>query len=351
MDRPTPPRGERMEGERQMTTTALINYQQLAGDIRQGRLANLYLFYGEEQVLAESLLEMLIERLLPVETRTLNYRRIDGSKMTTGEFVSAVHAPPMFGSQALLAVEQPSFLKSRSEDSDRVLELFAQWPEYTCAVLLTPQVDKRLKLFKQLNAEHHAFEFSALTAAEAARWVDERLHRARVGNRGLGKLVVDQAGSSLRVLRLEVDKLVAFAAGEPLQSEDVLQLVRKNPETSIFELVDAVGQRQLQQALYLLDRLHREGQAPLYILSMINRQLRLLLLARSQLDRGASEQQAAASLGIHPYPARKCVAQAKHWTLKALRQAITDCLAMDEAIKTGQLADRRALDQLLLNLA
>jgi DNA polymerase-3 subunit delta len=340
-----------MEGEWQVKATALDNYRQLAAEIRQGKLANLYLLYGEEQALAESLVELLVERLLPAETRALNYRRLDGRKMTDGELMSALQTPPMFGSRCLVVVDQPGFLVRTQEVSAQLTRLFAEWPEDSCAVFLAPQVDKRLKLVKQLLEDKRAYEFSPLTAAEAARWVDDRLRRGGVPHRGLGRQVVEQAGSSLGVLRLEVEKLIAYAAGQPLQREDVWHLVRKNPETSIFDLVDAVGQRRLQQALHLLDQLQMEGQAPLYILSMISRQMRLLLSAREELDRGASDQQAAATLGIHRYPAGKCVVQAKQWTAAALRRAVSDCLAMDEAIKTGQLTDRRALDQLLLNLA
>lgn len=334
-----------------MAARALDSYQRLAKEIKSGQSASIYLLYGQEQVLAEHAVEMLLEEQVPLEMRSLNYQRLDGQKVTDQELTTAVATSPMFGERRLVVVDQPWFLVSKREgQSDRLEQLLGNLPSFTCVVFLSAQIDKRLRLVKQLAGVARCFEFPELNAAEAANWADDRLRRAGIGSFGLGKRIVERAGTSLRVLRLEVDKLIAYADGVPLQPEDISGLVRNDMETSVFDLVDAVGQRRLQQALHLSDQLQTEGQAPLYILNMIGRQLRLLLLARMQLDAGASERQAASALGIHPYPAGKCVVQAKLWEQVALRQAIACCLEAEETIKTGRLPDRHALDQLLLNL-
>lgn len=334
-----------------MAARALDCYQRLVKEIKASKIASAYLLFGEEQVLAEYVVMVLQEQLISAGMESLNYQRLDGQKVTDQELVAAIASPPMFGSKRLVVVDQPWFLAGKKEGQlagfERMLD---DLPDFSCVVLLATQMDKRLKLVKRLNGVASAHEFPALNAGEAANWVDDRLRRAGIGGFGLGKRIVERAGSSLRVLRLEVDKLVAYADGSPLQVEDILALVRNDMETSVFDLVDAVGQRRLEQALHLADQLQAEGQAPLYILSMISRQLRLLLLARMQLDSGASDQQAAGALGIHPYPAGKCVLQARLWTRVGLQQAIQHCLEAEEMTKTGQLSDQRSLDQLLLNL-
>ncbi len=332
-----------------MAAKALDCYQGLVKEIKAGKIAPVYLLFGEEQVLAEYVVTVLQEQLIPTGMESLNYQRVDGQKVTDQELVAVIATPPMFGAKRLVVIDQPWFLAGKKEGQLLGIErMLDDLPEFACVVLLAAQMDKRLKLVKRLKDSTH--EFPPLSAGEAANWVDDRLRRAGIGSFGLGKKIVERAGNSLRILRLEVDKLVAYASGSPLQSEDIVALVRNDMETSVFDLVDAVGQRRLEQALHLADQLQAEGQAPLYILSMISRQLRLLLLARMQLDSGASEQQAASALGIHPYPAGKCVQQARLWTRTGLQQAIQHCLEAEEMTKTGQLSDQRSLDQLFLNL-
>lgn len=334
-----------------MAARALSNYQALVKEIKGGQVAPLYLLTGDEQVLAWYIVSVLQEQLMPANLVSLNYQRLDGQKLTEAELLQAVETPPMFGDRRLVVIDQPAFVRGKSDGGgDRLTRLVTDWPPYTCGVLLCPELDKRLKLVKQLLQVARVCELPPLSPVEAAQWVDERLQKAGVRSRGLGRQVVERAGIGLQVLRLEVDKLLAYADGGQLDSADVAALVRNNLATSIFDLVDAVGHRQLPRALQLLTGVQAEGQEALYVLAMISRQLRLLLQARSALDQGLSQQQAAAGLGIHPFPAGKCVAQAQGWTASDLRQALQNCLNVDEAIKTGQLPDDRALEWLLLQL-
>lgn len=334
-----------------MAAQALNSYQSLVKEIKGGLIAPLYLLSGEEQVLAEYIVSVLVEQLVPEGMRSLNFQRLDGQKTSEAEFMRAVQTPPMFGEKRVVVLQEPGFVKAKGEGQERLTALFGNWPDFTCGVLLCPQLDRRLKLVSGLQQQARVADFPALTAREAALWVDDRLRRAGIGARGLGKLVVERAGTSLRILRLEVDKLTAYADGEKLCEQDIPFIVRNQLETNIFDLVDTIGHRRLEQGLQLLSMLHTEGQAPLYILAMISRQLRLILQARIQLDRGLSQREAAMTLGIHPFPAGKCVSQAENWTEANLRQGLSLCLAADEVIKTGQLPDIRSLERLLLQLS
>ncbi len=313
---------------------ALDNYQNLVREIRRGHIEPLYFFYGPEQVLAQYVVTELREKLVPKGLEELNFMKLDGQKTTEAELVQAIQALPMFGSKRLVVIEQPSFVKTKAgaafEHWEALLDI---WPPYTCAVLLAPEVDKRLRTFKDLVRNAASYEFPVLTATEASSWVERQLRR-----------------TDLALLRLEVDKLVSFANGCSLSEDDLEALVRNDMETSIFDFVDAIGLQDLGRAWALLNNLIAEGNEPVYLISMIGRQLRLLLAARQALDAGLSQQQAAGHLGIHPFPAGKCVQQARRWTVFQLQAAMEACLQADENIKTGKLRGENALNQLMLIL-
>lgn len=330
---------------------ALDNYYALVRDIRQGNWQSVYLFYGHEQVLARHVVTILQEQLLPAGMETLNMTRLDGQKHMGAEIVVAIETPPMFGAQRLVVIDAPDFSAMPKTDSEQLLDLLSEWPDYTCAVFLARKIDKRLRLVKHLLQQGAAYEFPALTAGEAARWVEEQLRRARLRTpRGTGRFVVERCGTDLSLLRLEVDKLIDFAGEQPLTQADLQQIVRQDVETSIFDLVDAIGLQDLGRAWGLLLNMLQEGKEPVYLLSMIARQLRLLLVARLALDAGLSQQQAARKLGIHPFPAGKCVQQAQRWSVAQLRQALDSCLQADECIKTGELRGESALNMMLMEL-
>ncbi len=334
-----------------MAAKALTTYQSLIRQVKADKIAPLYVFYGEEQVLARYVVSVIAEQLFSSELASLNVVQMDGQKLDDREFIQAVETPPMFAERRLVVVNRPSFLKQRKEPADALSELFQNWPAYTCVVLLATEADKRLKLVRQIWQSAVVGEFPALTGPEAAEWVEGRLKKSGVKSPyGTGRRICDRAGTDLELLRLEVDKLVTYSDGGELTEDDIIALVSNNAETSVFDLVDALGHRQLPHALRLLGEMLQQGQEPLYLLAMIVRQLRLLLLARHHLDAGLSADLAARQLGIHPFPAGKCVSQAHGWKTRELQRAMDECLATDEAIKTGEMRGERALDALVISL-
>ena len=111
-------------------------------------------------------------------------------------------------------------------------------------------------------------------------------------------------------------------------------------------MVDAIGQRRGPVAQRELHKL-LEGSEPLYILSMIVRQYRLLLLAREMLDTRAAETEISKALGLHPFPTGKICAQARKFTLADLEHIYRRLLEYDVEIKTGRIQADAALDTLV----
>ena len=91
------------------------------------------------------------------------------------------------------------------------------------------------------------------------------------------QMLADLIGPDLRLLDLEIQKLLLYADGRQVVAEDVLALVSRAREVNIFDLVDSVGRRETDRALKLLHQMLDDNVAPLYLLAMLARQVRILL--------------------------------------------------------------------------
>ena len=101
----------------------------------------------------------------------------------------------------------------------------------------------------------------------------------------------------------------------------------------------------------LAHQLLDEGQAAPYLLFMITRQLRLLVLAKGLGSSGASISEIRDGLGISSdYVLRKTVEQARRYSIGRLEQAYRKLLETDVSIKTGRRREELALDLLLTEL-
>ena len=160
-------------------------------------------------------------------------------------------------------------------------------------------------------------------------------------------------GDDLRQLDQELVKLHAYASdGRTVTRADVRRLTPVTRAANVFDLVEALGLNDYLTASRLLQpALDVDNEQPLRLLSLIARQYRLVLQAKAMQANGARQADIAHELNVPEWTAPKLLAQAARQTFPRLERAMERLLAADEAIKTGTLVDREAMDVLLAELA
>jgi DNA polymerase-3 subunit delta len=116
-------------------------------------------------------------------------------------------------------------------------------------------------------------------------------------------------------------------------------------------MADALGMGDGTTAAKLMRHaLDSDGEQPLRLLGMIARQYRLLIQAKALQAQGVKPPEMARTLSVADWTVPKLLNQANRHTFAALERDMARILAADEAIKTGKLSDREAMDVLLAEL-
>jgi DNA polymerase-3 subunit delta len=193
-----------------------------------------------------------------------------------------------------------------------------------------------------------------------ARWIKTTAQEKGAGiTPGAIRSLADLVGSDLWTLDRELEKLSLYAlgrgpaGGQPsIEEADVRELVAQVREASIFAAVDAMLEGNPAAALRLLLQMRQDGKEAGYILSMVERQLRLLALARHLMEQRAPQEEMAARLGTTSrYVVTKSVEQARRHSWPDLTWRFQRLLEADLAIKTGRLEPDLALELLVADLA
>jgi DNA polymerase-3 subunit delta len=187
---------------------------------------------------------------------------------------------------------------------------------------------------------------------ELPDWIRERarLRRVKLDPAAVADLA-EFVGDELRQLDQELIKLADYALGRTITREDVRRLVPATRAASVFEMVDALGLGDGPTAGRLMKHaLDIDGEQPLRLIGMIARQYRLLIQTKALQAQGAKPPEIARTLNVADWTAPKLVSQASRHSFARLEQAMETILAADEAIKTGKLSDREAMDVLLAEL-
>lgn len=291
----------------------------------------------------------------------LNCTVLDGRTVTLTALQHHCDTPPFLGEYRLVIVNELPGKDDGSAETGWLQELSAYLPHVPETTHLVLNVGKALPPRHRLltavaalgpKGDVRLFALPALKGGELARWVERRAQRkgARLGP-GVADDLATFIGPDLRRMDNELEKLVLYAGGRAVTREDVRKLVPYAQEASIFAMVDALALRQTAQALRLLTQLHNEGAHPLYLLTMIVRQYRILLQVKELMGQGLDQEAIAARLGLHPFPTGKAMAQAQRYRFEQLVNIYDRLLATDVAIKTGQMEALLALNVLVVELA
>lgn len=318
-----------------------------------------YVFHGEDEFTRAETLADFERQLGPPDTVDLNTIVLDGADVTLADLRHACDAIPFLAEKRLVIVEDLlSGIASREDQGlrDALTEYLPRLPETTRLVFVEeealPSTHPILELAQRAETGY-VKRFERPDAKALPRWIGERAreHGGEIEPRAAHRLAV-VVGDDLRLLDQEIAKLVTYTNAErAITTADVERLVPYSQDAVIFDLVDALGQRDGRAAAQTLHRLLDEGEHPLGLLGMVVRQFRLLIQVEELKAKGASAREVARVLELHPFPARKLCNQAPHFTAAQLEKIYRHLSDTDVKIKTGEIEAEVALDLLVAGLA
>jgi len=316
--------------------------------------------YGDDTFRAQEkvgeLREAFIKKFDPTGMNLSVFPSQNG-KLDPGEILQSACSLPFLSPRRMVIVRD-LVTETKKEAQKIWADGLSRTPETNIVVLWETEEPKALEkkaLFKELKnaADVHFYPFPSLEGAELMKWVTARV-KARGGvidRDALNELVV-RVGSDLWQLSGEIEKLVSFAEGKSITKTMVEELVRASFEGEIFALMDAVSQKRTSEAIQRLQQERWAGADDHYLLTMLARQVRILLGARSLLDENPriGKDEVAQEMGVHPFVAQKALSQARGFTFENLRQAHELLFQYDAAMKSGGITSDLAVDLVAVKL-
>lgn len=337
-----------------------MSYMDIFKDIKAHKFSNVYLFSGEEEYVKQEALDQLVDAIVEPTFKDMNYQTIDGSEVRADEIINACETLPFMADRRIVIVRDSMYLTRRrggesysAEEEKRMRDYIKDIsPTSHLVFYVRGSVDKRGALYKAIKKHGCAVEFNRLKDYDIKRWVKKELskHGKTITSAALDQFVY-LAGVNLDDVENELSKLVAFAyESDIITEEDVLSTITPTLEYSIFQLVEAIGNKNVDTALMLLDEMLDRGEVFYSILPMIGRQIRLILLCGAHNKKGYSRNQIAKTLKIHPYGVGKYISQGRNFTEEELTSALSDCLKLDHSIKQGKIDGRLGLEMLIISM-
>lgn len=326
-----------------------------------------YLFYGEDEFSREGAVGELRRGVGPPEVRDINVTDLDAREATADQVIALCSTVPFMTPRRLVVLrgllsrferrgasggEADGGHSGTARSWDALWESVALFPDSTDLVLVEGRIAPGSPLLRKVQAIATTRTFPSLRGERLRGWIRKRAEEkdAKITPEAVNGLA-DLSAGNLRVLDGELDKLALYAAGRAICQEDVEVLVAFTGEASIFVAVDAVVEGRPEVALRALRRLLDGGNSPGFVLAMIARQVRLLLLAKDLKRQGVPVPELGGRLRLSGYPLRKTLDQETMFTQEGLHEAHSRLVQADLSAKTGRLDEETALELLVTELA
>jgi DNA polymerase-3 subunit delta len=310
--------------------------------------------FGQDDYRLKEKLKALIQKFKEKRDKGgLSIVKLDGENLTIDEFRKSVFSPALFSEKRLIIIKN-LMAKNRNEKLFEEIANYIKKEEKRENVVIFYETEKPLnekyhqKFLNLLKKQKYVFEFEPLEKNSLRKWI---LNEVRKMSGQISKEAVDYLvnffNGNLWEIKNELEK--AFAYGNKKISLENLQILsEKRKEEKIFALIDALINKDKKRAVILLKEELEKGTPFSQILSMLAHQFRIILQIKGK--KISNIYQLAESLGIHSFPLKKAIEQAKKYNLEELKKIYRELLKIDYQLKTLGIKPEILFDLLIARL-
>jgi DNA polymerase-3 subunit delta len=242
--------------------------------------------------------------------------------------------------------------ETRAGFEKSLAEYIPQLPDTTVLIALADEaLTSSSPLLKAAEEHGKVIQCTLPRGVAVENWINKRAISLGVKiTSDATTMLANFIGNQLRLLANELEKLATYVGpGATITVEDVRLLSTQVQEARIFDLTDALAQRNRKQALDILHDLLADGEPPLKLISTITSQVRSLFLVKELAGDGLRVSQIISATGMAPFVAEKALRQIGKFSSAQLEGAYRELLSTDAALKRSRLTPDMALDLLVVN--
>ncbi len=317
-------------------------------------LEEVYLFTGNEQVIKKSKIDRILENLDSKETDIIKY---DLDTISIQEVITDCMTIPFLKQTKVVIVKNPHFLtsiKTPIKHDIKVLIKYLQNPSDTTILMIDAvgiNIDKNSELYKNLQKYAYIIDVKELDTIECKAWVKRSLALAgsSIQDEALNLLIEYLNGDLLR-MEQEIQKLASLRCNDRVTEEDIKNLVSKNYEEDIFNLIKAVTNKDRQLIFEIYSNIKESVTDVMSLMGLISKSFTDLYTTLKLLEAGYSQNDIANIFNIKPGRAYYLMKDAKNFKLETLEQYVNEIAELDYKIKNGLIDKEFGLEMFLLSL-
>lgn len=298
---------------------------------------NCYLFAGEDYELYSRGLSMILRRV-NLQFSDFNFAKFDDENFTMKGVLDSCEVMPMGDEKRVV------FIKNVQKISENDKKMLLEYLNSSCntTILIIFDVYDKFTFVKEYAEFVDCKRFDIPTAINVV--ANEFLKRNKKISDEACRTLLEYCNGYLTRVISEIDKLVYYDVNEQMVTKKMVdELVVKDNEVVIYELTEALGQKNGDKALKTLEALKKEPG----ILGLITNHFRRLFFISTS---GLGDRELGSLLGVKEYAITKQRAQIRNFSKMQLKKIYALLEEVDFGIKSGAFLQENALNFLVLSI-
>jgi len=313
-------------------------------------------FYGEDAYRSRQALNEIKNKFIrEIDPEESSLNAVDGQSADLKTIVSMLNTGSLFTKKRLTVIENifknkkaavfsglESYLKNIAEDEGNII-VFREDPSSEKTKALAKDGKS---FFDFLAKQKYSQEFKSLKGDALLLFMKKEAQSyGKEISLSAAKMLASYFGNDLWNISREIKRLSFSASEKIIGLEEAKSSTKETFEEDIFALSDAISAKDNKLASSLLEKQRAAGLSDEYILSMMTRQIRILLLIKSESKKTSDSTKIASTLKLHPYVVKKGLAQCRNFEENSLKELFNRLISIDFLNKSGQssLSDELSL--------
>jgi DNA polymerase III subunit delta len=295
--------------------------EKIISDLKKGQFKAVYWLEGEEDFFIDSIIHFAEHNILNESETGFNQTVFYGRDTDWATVINACRRYPMFSDRQVVIIKEAQAMRDIEK-----LESYIEKPLASTILFIAykgKKVDGRTKLAKTLKDKAVLVTTKKLYERELPEWTNQLVNSKgfTITPKALF-LLIDHIGNDLSRISNEIDKM-ALNLGERknITEDDIEQFVGISKEFNVFELQDALGNKDFYKAIRIANYFeHNPKAGPLQLifpsLYAFFSKVQMIYTATG------NEKSIAAQTGINEWKVRDYIAAAKKYDPHAIEKNI-----------------------------
>lgn len=275
----------------------------------------------------------------------------DQGRTTIQSFLADAAEPSLFEPVRIVVIR--GIEKAKAAEVEPISALAAKKISGLHMILVGESLPNSPNFKKAVEKHGTLVQFEELKGAELSRWVEKEMRScgiAQAPDEVVG-LLLSLAGDDVDAIARLVEKLALYLDGAPPTAAVLRELEPGRSVASDFELAEALLSPKRGATETLIQQLLAQGSSPFMLMGLLTKTFSTLYRIRAALDRGQSQQDLKASLGISPWLLSKYLPLARQLSLPEIARRLEALMKADFSLKDRSLGPGATLSSLAASCA